>query len=82
MPADENELPWHDFENLAYIVNGTLRVEFEDSSAMQWISGLRIEAPTKLVHREASPAYPVVFGIGVDPAEMTQPLNKPLSQFA
>jgi len=80
MPADENELHWHDFETLIYIVSGTLRVEFEDGSAMEWGAGSRIEAPSKVVHREASPAYRVVFGFSVDPAEITPPLNKPLSQ--
>ena len=30
-----------------------------------------------VLHREVSPAYREVFGLSVDPAEMTQPVNKP-----
>jgi mannose-6-phosphate isomerase-like protein (cupin superfamily) len=77
VPAEENELHWHDFDAVTFIVDGTARVEFEDGSVMQCGAGARIEAPARILHREVSPAYRAVFGFSVDPADMTQPVNKP-----
>lgn len=79
VPAEQNELHWHDFDAVTFVVDGTARVEFEDGSVMQCGPGARIEAPAGVVHRENSPAYRAVFGFDVDPAEMTQPVNKPRS---
>ena len=75
--AEENELHWHDFDSVTFIVSGTARVEFEDGSVMQCGDGARIEAPAGVLHREVSPAYRAVFGLQTDPAEMTHPVNKP-----
>ncbi|MGP0032257.1 MAG: hypothetical protein ACLPVF_17355 [Acidimicrobiales bacterium] len=77
--AEDNELHWHDFETVTFVVDGTARVVFEDGSVMECGAGARIEAPSKVVHREASPAYRAVFGFSIDPAEMTQPVNKPVA---
>jgi mannose-6-phosphate isomerase-like protein (cupin superfamily) len=77
VPAEENELHWHDFDSVTFIVDGTARVEFEDGSVMQCGAGARIEAAAGVLHREVSPAYRAVFGLNVDPAEMSQPVNKP-----
>ena len=75
-PAQEDELHWHDFDSVTFIVDGTARVEFEDGSVMQCGAGARIEAPAGVLHREVSPAYRAVFGFNVDPSEMTKPVNK------
>ena len=77
IPAEDNELHWHDFDSITYVVSGTARVEFEDGSVMQCGAGARIEAPAGVLHREVSPAYRAVFGLAVDAAEMTHPVNKP-----
>ena len=77
VPAQENGLHWHDFDSVIYVLDGTARVEFPDGSAMQCGAGARVEAPAGTVHREASPAYRAVFGISIDPAAMTQPVDKP-----
>jgi mannose-6-phosphate isomerase-like protein (cupin superfamily) len=76
VPAVENELHWHDFDSVTFIVDGTARVEFEDGSVMQCGAGARIEAPAGVLHREVSPAYRAVFGFNVDPSEMSKPINK------
>jgi len=78
VPAEQNDLHWHDFDSVVFIVDGTARVEFEDGSAMECGAGARIEAPSRVLHREASSAYRAVFGFSVDPADMTQPVNKPV----
>ena len=82
VPAHENALHWHDFDSVIYVLDGTARVEFPDGSAMQCGAGARVEAPAGTVHREASPAYRAVFGVSVEPAAMTQPVDKPVVALA
>lgn len=77
--AQDNDLHWHDFDSVVYVLDGTARVEFQDGSALQCGAGARVEAPAGTVHREASPAYRAVFAFGIDPSTMTQPVNKPLA---
>jgi hypothetical protein len=77
VPAEENALHWHEFASVIFVLGGTSRLEFEDGSVMECGAGARVEAPSRVLHREASPAYRAVFGFSVDPAEMTQPVNKP-----
>jgi hypothetical protein len=79
---EENELHWHEFDTVTFVVDGTSRVEFEDGSTMQCGAGARIEAPAGVLHREVTPAYHAVFGFNVDPAAMTQPVNKPVADLA
>jgi mannose-6-phosphate isomerase-like protein (cupin superfamily) len=75
--AEDNELHWHEFDSVIYVLDGTARVEFEDGSVMQCAAGARVEAPAGTLHREATPAYRAVFGFSMDPSAMTQPVNKP-----
>jgi mannose-6-phosphate isomerase-like protein (cupin superfamily) len=77
IPAEDNDLHWHDFDAVLFVLDGIVRVEFEDGSAMQCGAGARVEAPAGVLHREASPAHRIVFGFGVEPTEMTHPINKP-----
>jgi mannose-6-phosphate isomerase-like protein (cupin superfamily) len=77
VPAQEEELHWHEFDSVVFVVEGTARAEFEDGSVLQAGAGTRVEAPARILHRAVSPAYRGVFGFAVDPAEMTQPVNKP-----
>jgi hypothetical protein len=74
--AVDNDLHWHDFDSVNFILTGSHRVEFEDGSIMECGPGAKIEAPGRVVHRECSPAYRSVFGFSVAPDRMTQPLNK------
>jgi mannose-6-phosphate isomerase-like protein (cupin superfamily) len=76
--ASDNELHWHDFDSVIYVLDGTARVEFEDGSILQCGAGARVEAPAGTVHREAGPGYRSVIGLSVDVAAMSQPVNKPL----
>ena len=80
VPAETNDFHWHEFEATTYVVSGTLRVEFEDGGIVECGAGALVEAPAGTVHREVSPAYRAVFAFDRDPAEMTQPVNKPLDE--
>ena len=74
--AVDNDLHWHDFDSVNFILEGSHRVELEDGSILECGPGAKIEAPGRVVHRERSPAYRSVFGFSVAPADMTKPLNK------
>ena len=76
--AVDNDLHWHDFDSVIYVLDGTARVELEDGTVLQCGAGARVEAPAGTVHREAGPGYRSVIGLSVDPAEMSQPINKPV----
>lgn len=74
--AVDNELHWHDFDSVNFILEGSHRVQLEDDSILECGPGAKIEAPGRVVHRECSPAYRSVFGFSVPPADMSRPLNK------
>jgi hypothetical protein len=40
---------------------------------------VRIDAPAGVVHREVTGGYRAVFGLSVAPADLTQPINKPVA---
>jgi quercetin dioxygenase-like cupin family protein len=78
-PAEVSEWHWHDFDAVIYVLEGDARVEFEDGShAIQCGVGARIDAPRETVHREITDGYRAVFGFSVDPAQLTEPINKPV----
>ena len=79
VPAEENELHWHDFDSVAFVLEGTSRTVFADGRVMECGSGARIESPAGVPHRAASPAYRAVFGFPVPPDSMSLPINKPMA---
>ncbi len=77
-PAEENDFHWHDFEAMTYILDGVLNITERDSGeSCSCTAGTRILAPSGLVHREQTEGYTALFGFDRDPAEFTQPINKP-----
>lgn len=48
-------------------------------AALGW-HAIELDVPAE--HREASPACRAVFGFSIDPAEMTQPVNKPPAELS
>jgi quercetin dioxygenase-like cupin family protein len=76
-----SEWHWHDFDALIFMLEGTLRIEFEDGrDAFECGPGARIETQERVVHREVTDGYRAVFGLSVDPATMTSPINKPAAE--
>ena len=72
----ETDLHWHDFDAVLYVLEGSVRIEFEDGSTMECGAGARVETPGGVVHRDSNTAYRAVIGLAVDPSEMTRPINK------
>jgi hypothetical protein len=82
-PAEVSEWHWHDFEALIYLLEGTLRIEFEDGrEALECGPGARVDTEDRVVHRELTDGYKAVFGISCDPATMTTPANRPVAELA
>jgi hypothetical protein len=80
-PGEVSEWHWHDFEALIFMLEGSMRIEFEDGSpAFDCVPGCRIETADRVVHREVTDGYRAVFGLSVDPAKITMPINKPADQ--
>lgn len=78
--AEDEELHWHDFDSVAFIISGTLRVMDEKDELLEAGPGTRIRAAPGVLHREiAGAAYRVVFGFKIKLSEFTQPVNKPAS---
>ncbi len=80
-PAEVSEWHWHDFEALIFILEGTLQIEFEDGRDPLICSpGCRVDTDERVVHREVTDGYQAVFGISVNPAQITSPINKPVAE--
>lgn len=78
--AGPNDWHWHDFDSVLFFVSGIMHIEMEDGTRHDCGPGSRLEAPRELVHREWTDGYRMVVGLSVDPAELTQPINKPVAQ--
>ncbi len=78
--AQEDDLHWHDYDSVAFVLGGTCRIEFEDGSVMEGGAGSRIEQPSHVVHRSGNSAYRAVYGFAVSLEDMTQPICKPIDQ--
>jgi hypothetical protein len=80
-PAEVSEWHWHDFDALIFMLEGTMRIEFEDGrESFLCEPGCKIETEERVVHREVTDGYRAVFGLSVDPARITQPINKPVAE--
>jgi hypothetical protein len=80
-PAEISEWHWHDFEALIFVLEGALRIEFEDGrEALECAPGCRVDTEDRVVHRELTDGYRAVFGISCDPMTMTTPANRPVTE--
>lgn len=77
VPAEDSGFHWHEFNTVIYLVDGSIEVQYPDGRKDRCGPGTRVEASARLVHREVTTDYRAVYGWDVDPATMTQPVNKP-----
>jgi hypothetical protein len=82
VPAEETELHWHDYEAVAFVLEGTLETVYEDGTVLVCGQGARVEQPSRIVHRSGSSSYRAVFGFSVPRAELTRPISKPVAALA
>jgi hypothetical protein len=73
---EDEELHWHDFDAVVYVMNGTARAA-TPTGMVEAGPGARAEASAGWVHGDiAGTTYRGVFGFSVEPAQMTRPVNK------
>ncbi|MEY4269852.1 MAG: hypothetical protein RLZZ58_1068 [Pseudomonadota bacterium] len=76
--TNDEELHWHDFEAVTFVVSGMLRVADEQGVVIEAGPGTRAQTGAGYLHRELAGApHRLVFGFPIDPSEFTMPLNKP-----
>ena len=79
MVSEDEEFHWHEFDTVVFFVEGTARAMCEDGTIQEASPGCRVDLPARAVHHDiAGYTYRGIFGFSVDPAEMTQPINKPV----
>jgi len=77
-PPEKSEVHWHDFDSLTFILEGELSVTNVDTGEHCVCGpGTRITAKAGIRHREEHRGYKALIGLSVDPAALTQPINKP-----
>jgi hypothetical protein len=77
-PPEKNDDHWHDFDSLVFILEGEVGLT-ETDTGEQCVCGpgTRIAAKAGVLHREDHRGYKAVVGLSVDPATLSQPINKP-----
>jgi quercetin dioxygenase-like cupin family protein len=75
----DDALHWHDFDTVAYVLEGTASAEFEDGTVEHASAGSRVAAAAGIVHRNVGADWHGIVAFSVHPFTLTQPIDKPLS---
>ncbi len=75
----ESELHWHDFDVVAYVLEGPASAELADGRIVTSHKGAKVEAGAGLVHRNVGSDARLLLGFSIDPKLFTMPIAKPLS---
>src|SRR5262245_35226772 len=67
----ENDLHWHDFDAVLYVLDGSVTIELDDGTIMQCGAGARVDTPAGVVHRDSSTSYRAVIGLAGPPHQTT-----------
>jgi cupin domain len=74
----KSETHWHDFDSMVFILEGEISLtEVETGETCVYGPGTRVRAKAGVLHREEHGEYKAVVGFSVDPATLTQPIDKP-----
>ena len=77
-PPEKNDDHWHDFDSMLYVLEGELTVhEAESGETCVCGPGTRIVAKAGVLHHEEHSGYKALIGLSIEPAKLSQPLNKP-----
>jgi hypothetical protein len=75
--AEDEELHWHEFASVAWVIAGEGRFAGEDGVVIDASPGCRLQAPAGWLHRNlAGPSYRIVLGSELPGEQWTQPINK------
>ena len=74
----KNEVHWHDFDSMVYVLEGHVTVTEEDTGDTCVCGpGTRIKATAGILHHEEHDGYKALIGLSCEPAKLTQPIDKP-----
>jgi quercetin dioxygenase-like cupin family protein len=74
----KKENHWHDFDSMVFVLDGEISLtEAETGETCICGPGTRVIAKAGVVHREEHGEYKAVIGFSVNPATLTQPIDKP-----
>jgi uncharacterized protein YjlB len=72
---------WHEFDVVAYVMNGEAAAEYDDGRTLRGGAGTLARLPAGTVHKDIpGTSYRAVFGFDIHPNDFTQPINKPVSE--
>ena len=75
------DLHWHDFGVVAYVLSGEASAELADGTIITAGPGTVVRLPAGTVHKDVpGDPYRRVIGFSIPPFEMTQPINRPVDQ--
>ena len=81
MVTVEEDFHYHEFDAVLFVLSGKAAAEYPDGTVLEAGAGTVARVPAGTVHRDVPDLeYRGVFGFSVDPAEMTQPVNKPAAE--
>ena len=74
----QEDFHYHEFDTAVFVISGKAAAEYPDGTVLEAPAGTVARLAAGTVHRDVpGTSYRGVFGFSIDPAEMTQPLNKP-----
>lgn len=73
------ELHWHDFDVIAYVMSGEASAELSDGTIITAGAGTKVRLPRGTVHKDVpGQTYRRVLGFSIPPSEMTEPIDRPV----
>ncbi|MCP4434558.1 MAG: hypothetical protein GY812_03535 [Actinomycetia bacterium] len=79
MVGAQEDFHFHEFDAVLFVLSGKAAAEYPDGEVLEAVPGTVAKVSAGTVHRDVPGSeYRGVFGFSIDPAEMTQPINKPV----
>ena len=77
IPAVKNQSHWHDFFTWIFILEGELLITDTVNDRVLFAGpGSRVDVPQRVLHSEESSGYKIIAGMSVDPASVTEPVDR------
>ena len=81
VPPDDNDLHWHHFDAVFYVLSGHLELtDGASGQVLQCAPGSRVALPARTLHAERSDGYTIVLGTSVPPEQFGDPVNRPAAE--
>lgn len=82
VPPETSEDHWHDFDTMIFVLEGeNVVIVAETGETLVCGPGTRTDFPRGAIHRERHNGYRGLYGLSVDPATLTGPVNMPVGEW-